>query len=358
MIGQTFFWLPAVLALLASAAFAEAPLRVGMVNEQPFSSTDTNGVWTGVTVDLWSQTAKSVGVQWTPVQMDSYDAMLQGLADGSLDVAIGGITVTPERAQQVDFLAAWDSTSIGVAVPAEHGLQFITLIESLADSAFLGLSAVILSLVLVFGIAVWLCERRGNDDQFGGKHHHGLGSGLWWSMVTMSTVGYGDKSPRSWGGRLIAGIWIILALVLVSVFTGAAASAFTQRSVNTTAHISDLRGRTIGAMHGGATARWLKSKGLRVTPVANTAEGMQRVAAGTLDAYAGDVPSLRWAQLDKDIENLTIRSGLRPERLAFAVRLGLVQKHELNVAVLKAMQSMEWRSTLQAAGWPHAGLLR
>ena len=176
-------------------------------------------------------------------------------------------------------------------------------------------------------------------------------------MVTMSTVGYGDKSPRTWAGRLVAGIWIIMALVLVSVFTGAAASAFTQRTVKTTAHIVDLRGRTIGAIQGGSTEAWLKSKGLRVTSVASTGEGMQRVEAGTLDAYAGDLPSLRWAQLDMNIDDLSIRSGLRPERLAFAVRLGLEQKHALNVAVLRVMQSLEWRSTLQSAGWPHSGLL-
>ena len=350
--------LSALMLTVATVAQADAPLRVGMVNQQPFSAVDASGTWTGVTVDLWAQTAKLVGADWTPVHMDNYNALMQGLAEGTLDVAVGGITVTPERAQHVDFLAAWDSTSIGIAIPAEHGLQFSILIESLADSAFLGLSALMLMLVLIFGIAIWLCERRGNHDEFGGQHHHGLGSGLWWSMVTMSTVGYGDKSPRTWGGRLIAGIWIIMALVLVSVFTGAAASAFTQRAVNTTAHIVDLRGRNIGALHDGATAAWLESKGLRVTSVANTVEGMQRVAEGTLDAYAGDVPSLRWAQLDKNIEDLTIRSGLRPERLAFAVRLGLEQKHALNVAVLRAMQSLEWRSTLQTAGWPHAGVLR
>lgn len=356
--ARTRHLLPALLLMLPPVAWADAPLRVGMVDEQPFCSIGADGEWVGVTVDLWTQTAKTVGVDWAPVKMDSYDAMLNGLADGSLDVAVGGITVTPERAQTVDFLAAWDSTSIGIAVPAEVGLRFSTLIESLADSAFLGLSGVMVSLVLIFGVAVWLCERRCNDDEFGGRHHHGLGSGLWWSMVTMSTVGYGDKSPRTWGGRLVAGMWIVLALVLVSVFTGAAASAFTQRTITTTASIVDLRGRTIGALQGGETSKWLGRQGLRVVPVASTSEGMQRVVDGTLDAYAGDVPSLRWTELDKNLEGLTIRSGLRPERLAFAVRLGLEQKHELNVAVLRAMQSLEWLSTLQSAGWPHVGVLR
>jgi polar amino acid transport system substrate-binding protein len=357
LIIRILILLPTLLCAMGSTLEA-APLRVGMVHEEPFSALDDGGTWQGVAVVLWTQAAKSANLDWTPVKVDSYSALIDGLSDGTLDVAVGGITVTPERAKRVDFLPAWDSTSIGVAVSAEVGLQFLTLIASLADSAFLGLSAVMLSLVLLFGVAVWLCERGQNNGEFGGEHHHGLGSGLWWSMVTMSTVGYGDKSPRTWAGRLIAGIWIVLALVLVSVFTGAAASAFTQRSSVSTSNVVDLQGRSIGALRGGETASWLRSKGLQVTPVDSSGEGMRRVAAGTLDAYAGDVPSLRWTQLDQNIDGLSIRSGLRPEWLAFAVRLGLEQEHKLNVAVLEAMQSAQWLSSLQAAGWPHSGLLR
>jgi voltage-gated potassium channel len=43
-----------------------------------------------------------------------------------------------------------------------------------------------------------------------------FGDGLWWSIVTMSTVGYGDISPKSIGGRLIA---MTLIVTGVAVFT-------------------------------------------------------------------------------------------------------------------------------------------
>ncbi len=55
---------------------------------------------------------------------------------------------------------------------------------------------------------------------FGGKPIHGFGSALWFAAVTMTTVGYGDKTPQTPLGRGLAFIWMFLGIVLVSAFTG------------------------------------------------------------------------------------------------------------------------------------------
>ena len=41
--------------------------------------------------------------------------------------------------------------------------------------------------------------------------------GVWWSLVTMTTVGYGDKHPCSVPAKLLAMLWMVLAVVFVSV---------------------------------------------------------------------------------------------------------------------------------------------
>ncbi|MCH2135187.1 MAG: transporter substrate-binding domain-containing protein [Phycisphaerales bacterium] len=346
------------LTMCVSSAQGAEPLRIGLVESAPFATKDKSGVWTGVAVELWRLAATRLNVEWTPVEHDSHNQTIDALAEGQIDLAVGGFTVTPKRAERVDFLAAWESASTGVATPRVDGLQFTTMIGALADSAFLGLSLVMISMVLLFGIAIWLCERRHNHGEFGGGHHHGLGSGLWWSMVTMSTVGYGDKSPRTWSGRLVAGIWIMMGLVLVSVFTGAAATAFTQRAMSDTAHLSDLTGKRVAALDGGDTQSWLREQGVAVTGVESIQAGLQQLVDGKLDALVADAPVLRWGQLHKGISDIEIRSGLRPERLAFAMRPGLSQARELNVALLEAMQSVQWTSLMQKWGWPQEGVLR
>ena len=85
-----------------------------------------------------------------------------------------------------------------------------------------------LALVLLgVGLLVWWFERRKNPNQFGGNPAKGIGSGFWWSAVTMTTVGYGDKAPLTVGGRLVALVWMFVALIIISSFTAAITSSLT-----------------------------------------------------------------------------------------------------------------------------------
>ena len=47
---------------------------------------------------------------------------------------------------------------------------------------------------------------------------------LWWSLVTVTTIGYGDKYPVTGQGRLLAAVLIIFGIGLVASLTGYFAS--------------------------------------------------------------------------------------------------------------------------------------
>jgi voltage-gated potassium channel len=53
---------------------------------------------------------------------------------------------------------------------------------------------------------------------------------LWWAVVTITTVGYGDVSPVTSEGRLAAGVLMVLGIVLFSTLTAALTSALTSSS--------------------------------------------------------------------------------------------------------------------------------
>jgi voltage-gated potassium channel len=53
---------------------------------------------------------------------------------------------------------------------------------------------------------------------------------LWWAIVTITTVGYGDVSPVTSEGRLAAGVLMVLGIVLFSTLTAAITSALTSAS--------------------------------------------------------------------------------------------------------------------------------
>ncbi|GID97126.1 potassium channel family protein [Amorphoplanes digitatis] len=52
-----------------------------------------------------------------------------------------------------------------------------------------------------------------------------LGDSLWWAVVTASTVGYGDISPGTWQGRVMAAVLIsVMVLIVVPLITAHFAS--------------------------------------------------------------------------------------------------------------------------------------
>ena len=107
--------LAALITLMASAAIAaEAakPLIVGMeLAYPPFEMTDTGGKPTGVSVDLASDLAKSLG-RPVVIQNTSFDGLIPALKTGKVDLVISSMTATAERAQSIDFSEPYLSTGL------------------------------------------------------------------------------------------------------------------------------------------------------------------------------------------------------------------------------------------------------
>jgi voltage-gated potassium channel len=76
-------------------------------------------------------------------------------------------------------------------------------------------------LVLNGAIIVYLFERHAPRSNI-----HTLGESLWWSAVTVTTVGYGDFFPVTTPGRITAGLIMGIGLLTLAVVTAQVASSF------------------------------------------------------------------------------------------------------------------------------------
>ena len=56
-----------------------------------------------------------------------------------------------------------------------------------------------------------------------------IGESLWWSVQTVTTVGYGDVTPKTLSGRLVAAVLMVSAIALISVLTAAISAGFVAR---------------------------------------------------------------------------------------------------------------------------------
>jgi voltage-gated potassium channel len=57
-----------------------------------------------------------------------------------------------------------------------------------------------------------------------------IGSGLWWAVQTVTTVGYGDNVPTSVAGKLVAALVMLVGIGFLTVITAAITSTFVSRS--------------------------------------------------------------------------------------------------------------------------------
>ncbi|KAJ7333696.1 hypothetical protein OS493_015779 [Desmophyllum pertusum] len=68
------------------------------------------------------------------------------------------------------------------------------------------------------------------NEEFPMSFTRGSYEGFWWAFISMTTVGYGDKTPRSFFGRLFGVLWILLGLIVITMFTATVTSALTHSS--------------------------------------------------------------------------------------------------------------------------------
>ena len=98
--------------------------------------------------------------------------------------------------------------------------------------------------VFVAGIAVFIIFARGTGLALLEPQtvKGGLGAGVWWAIVTASTVGYGDISPTTLVGRLIAVLLMLSGVGLMSTLAASITAYFLGAEEN--AGLMELRERT------------------------------------------------------------------------------------------------------------------
>jgi len=109
--------------------------------------------------------------------------------------------------------------------------KFGTTVKSIFNSK--GLRFIVyttIGLVLFFGFLFYISE----------PHVETYSDGLWWALVTITTVGYGDITPVSTLGRIIAGALMVMGIGFIATITAAVSSYFISSFNDNEVTINDL----------------------------------------------------------------------------------------------------------------------
>jgi voltage-gated potassium channel len=141
-------------------------------------------------------------------------------------------------------------------------------------SATITIVVATVGVVIAAAVAMWLLDAQEYPD---------LGQALWWSIQTVTTVGYGDTTPADPNGRLVAVVVMLIAVAGIGVFTALITSVFvearqraarTQQDTRDQARWGDLEAALAEqAARLDRIERWLRAGGAVGSPPSTEAVG-------------------------------------------------------------------------------------
>jgi ABC-type amino acid transport substrate-binding protein len=324
------------------------PLRVAVYNVAPYGSVGPDGLFIGVSVDLWRRVAEDLHWKYELTLVPQMEAVLAGLQQDRFDAAIGAITITPERLAHVDFSYPAHRSGVAVAFIKQTGPLSALASYSAAVSGLGALFALMLALLLVIGILMWRLERPGSRAEHAGESAvQTWHDGLYWAAVTMTTVGYGDKTPKTVTGRFVAVLWMLGSLALVSLLSTNLVSRMTAENVSGEAQVStaDLNGRRLAAVEESSGAEYLDDQHLAYTKSADLPAALQLLVDGKVDAVVNSVGALQFAISNGFSKKVTMQHDLlAPAYMAVALPANSPLKKPLDVALIRVTANPEWRT--------------
>jgi ABC-type amino acid transport substrate-binding protein len=342
-----------LISFLTSAQLVKDTLVVGFTSSPPFIIQEEGQALKGINIWLWNQVAEGLNQPFVLQEMAFAD-MLDALKDGTIDLSINPLTITAERHKTMEFSESYYASNATVAIAQQGSLQkLLAFVKGFLNTNFLrGFLALIL-IIAIFGLAGWYFERK-NNPQFR-KNYKGIWDGLWWSMVTLTTVGYGDKSPISTRGKFTALFLMFTGLLFISGLTASIASSLTVNQLSSTENsFASFKEQRVGTVNNTSTDGFLRDHFFNdVRLYDGVLPGAYALRDGEIDAFIYDEPIMRYrVSKDSSLSEISILP-LKFDVQSYA--FGLPKERDtleqvVSQKILEIIESQTWQVVLNEYG--------
>lgn len=338
------FWLCPGASFPQNDGAPKRALQVGVAVAPPLLIKMADGRWEGFGVELWQAVAQQIKMPFEFREFNSLESLLDALANREIDV-LPALPVGERFEATMDFSQSYLKSGLAIAVPAE-GLEskWVHVFESFFSEPVLKAIVLLVLLSVVAGLIVWLFEKRNNSEMFGDGTAGGIAHGIWWAVVTMTTVGYGDKAPKTGGGRMVALVWMLFSVVYIASFTANITTALTIEKLNGKVRgFNDLYNTRVGSVSGSEGFDFLTRQGVAAIPFESMRKGLTAVADRTIDAFVLNEQVLKYEAKKEFPGRVQVLPGIYDE---YFVSIALPQDSSLrkpiNKALLQFMKTKNW----------------
>ncbi len=263
-------------------------LTVVMTHFEPFVI-DDDGDPDGFYAEIWHETAAELGVGYDVVWVDSFGDLLVAIEAGEADIAIAPLAPTAQREAHFDFTSAVISSGPQFGYH-ERIANRGGLLNALVSAAVVKILGVAFVGLIILAHLIWLVERnRGQEDgDFSRRYVRGVWDGFWWATVTVTTVGYGDKAPRSVGGRMVALLAMLLSLFVVGAFVSQVTDVLREKVGPPLTGLDDLGDRRVGVVAESSFAQFVEMEGAETVTFGSQREVFEAAEAGDVDVMVAN----------------------------------------------------------------------
>lgn len=180
---------------------------------------------------------------------------------------------------------------------ARYAPAIVTVIRVLGSEwrSLVGAGVIFAGLMLFASVAMYYAEGHVQPEKLGD-----VPKAMWWAIVTLSTVGYGDVIPVTAAGKFIASLVMVLGILFIALPVGIVANGFQQEikrrdfvvSFAMVARVplfSDLKAPVIARLAGMLTARKFAANAIIVSK-GDDADEMYFIASGEVEVELPDNP--------------------------------------------------------------------
>ena len=331
-----------------------AELRVATREVPPFAMKNEEGQWTGISIDLLrevkaeleSESGHEIEIEF---QVLTLSEMLEAAEKSEVDLAAAAITMNYDRETRMDFTHSFHTSGLGIAVGAKQRKSgWSGIFDAILSKTFLRILAGLVFAMFVSAVGIYLFERKANREQFDKGWVRGISAGMWWAAVTLTTVGYGDKVPRTLGGRLIGLIWMFAGLFIIAGFTAAVTSALTLTELRSQiSGPSDLSRVKVATVEGSTSADYLRSRHIMFAKHVDVDSALQSLADGECDAVVYDAPILKYQTYQNwSGQAFVLPATFERQNYAFALPSGSELLEPINRVLLRQTSSPKWEEVL------------
>jgi len=261
----------------------EAPMRI-----------EEDGKLTGFDVDVMNAVAKDmgVGVRYNPT---TFHSVFENVKSGKSQVGVSAITINSEREKEFNFTHPYKKSGLSILVRDEPAMD---ILGALSKVFFGDLSNVWIFFgifTLIMGFLIYWSEHEFNS----------FGDGVWWTIVTSTTVGYGDLAPKTTTGRVLACIVMLVGICTTGILIGAFSAVFNTQIIKYDINgVDDLSRKKVSTVSGTTSVSALKKAGAWVYETDTLKEAILLLEAKRVDALVYDDPIIK--HIAKENDNLVV----------------------------------------------------